>query len=88
LKRHGGAQQNGARERLRMQQQPPDLTGKPVFIAQGELDMYVPPEQGRALEQTLKSAGAEVEVLRVAQGHPLENIELRPLSLWAASHLI
>ena len=69
-------------------QQPPNLTGKPVFIAQGEIDMYVPPEQGRALEQALLSAGAEVEVLRAAQGHPLENIELRPLSLWAASHLI
>ncbi len=67
--------------------QSPNLMGKPVLIAQGEMDMYVPPEAGRALEDALSSAGARVEILRLAQGHPLERAELAPLRRWAENHL-
>ena len=65
----------------------PDLAGKPILIAQGHDDPYVPSAQGQALESMLRAAGAEIEILRVAQGHPLEQVEMEPIRLWAAAHL-
>ena len=61
---------------------PPDLRGKPILIAQGHTDPYVPPAQGAELERSLRAAGAEVETLRLAQGHPLEQVEMAPIRTW------
>ncbi len=64
----------------------PGLAGKPILIAQGEVDPYVPPAQGAALERSLRTAGAAVATLRIAQGHPLEQIEMAPIRAWADAH--
>ena len=67
---------------------PPVLTGKPILVAQGHTDPYVPPAQGAALEGALRAAGADLETLRLAQGHALEDVELAPIRQWSQAHLV
>lgn len=49
----------------------PDLTGKSVFLANGDFDSYAPLEKSIQWVSELESFGAEVEFLRHGGGHQI-----------------
>ncbi len=56
---------------LEQENQLPDLTGLPVFIAHGSLDERIPVDQARRAASTLESAGAQVVYCEDQVGHKL-----------------
>jgi phospholipase/carboxylesterase len=49
----------------------PELFGRKFFVTYGLNDTMIPPEKSRVLEQSLRQAGADVEVLTHSGGHEL-----------------
>ena len=60
----------------------PDLTRKPVFIAAGESDPYAPKDQVENLADTLRRAGARVEVSWTPGGHGLGPRDIAAARQW------
>ena len=53
-------------------EEPPDLSGVPVFIAAGRMDRMIPPDQPPRLAQLLGEAGADVDLRWRDTGHGLD----------------
>lgn len=66
---------------------PPDLAGKPTFIAAGTQDPYSPSELVEALAERLRQAGAEVDLHWQKTGHGLLPAELAAAREWLARRL-
>lgn len=60
----------------------PDLTGTHVFIGAGTNDPICTPEQTEELAETLRHAGAEVELFWHQQGHSLTPDEVQHAAKW------
>lgn len=58
----------------------PDLRGKKVFIANGELDGYSPPEKTAAMISEFESFGAEVTLLMHSGGHQISAEHVQAVS--------
>jgi predicted esterase len=65
---------------------PPELAGKPVYLAAGRRDPYSPVEKVEALADRLRRGGAEVELAWTDGGHALEPDEFRPVHSWLAKN--
>lgn len=63
----------------------PDLKGRSVFIATGEMDSMIPISNATRLESMLRGAGAEVEWFRTPAGHPLTSADLSAAAKWLAA---
>jgi predicted esterase len=63
----------------------PDLKGKPVFLAVGRNDPFVPEERAEQLAQTLGEAGAQVTLRWTPGGHQLTAAELDEAGDWLRS---
>lgn len=57
-------------------QNPPDLNGKPIFLASGRLDPIVPIQNVENLAQMLQKAGADVALRWQNASHSLANEEI------------
>jgi len=57
-----------------------DLTGKRVWIANGDLDPYAPVEVTESWVETLSSRGAQVQWLRHPGGHQISPAHLQEIS--------
>jgi predicted esterase len=57
-----------------------DLTGKRVWIANGDLDPYAPVEVTEAWVEALRSLGAQVQWLRHPGGHQISPAHLQEIS--------
>jgi predicted esterase len=60
----------------------PDLTGKEIFLAAGERDPIVPPQNTQALAQQLTRFGAKVELYWHPGGHELTRPEIEAAKAW------
>ncbi|MBT9587484.1 alpha/beta hydrolase [bacterium] len=60
----------------------PNLSGKPVFLAVGRNDPFIPEDRAEHLAQTLGEAGAEVTVRWTPGGHQLTASELDEAGDW------
>jgi predicted esterase len=66
--------------------QPPDLSGKSVFIAAGRRDPYAPVERVEALKTRLHEAGADVDLRWSDRGHELAPGEIDQAAAWLLAH--
>lgn len=62
----------------------PDLSGAPVFIAAGERDQMIPPDNTQRLAEMLRTFGAEVELRWRDAGHALTREEVGEAKEWLA----
>lgn len=60
----------------------PDLSGKEIFLAAGERDPIVPPQNTEALAQQLTRFGAKVELYWHPGGHELTRTEIEAAKAW------
>jgi predicted esterase len=67
--------------------EPPDLFGRPVYLAAGRSDQMVPPENTARLAQLLEEAGAEVTLDWQPGGHSIGRTEVEAAKSWLASAL-
>lgn len=58
----------------------PDLRGKRVFIANGEIDPYSPPEKTKAMVEEFEGFGAEVTLLMHPGGHQISQEHVQAIS--------
>lgn len=58
----------------------PDLRGKKVFIANGEVDPYSPPEKTKAMIAEFEGFGAEVTLLMHPGGHQISQEHVQTIS--------
>jgi phospholipase/carboxylesterase len=63
----------------------PALDGRPVFLAAGETDPVVPPEEARRLADTLAAAGASVTPFWSPGGHALTREDVARAQQWLNS---
>ncbi len=63
---------------------PPDLSGKPVYLAAGRSDQIVPPEDTERLAELLREAGAEVRLDWQPGGHGIGRAEVEAAQSWFA----
>jgi len=63
---------------------PPDLSGKPVYLAAGRSDQIVPPEDTERLAGLLREAGAEVTLDWQPGGHGIGRAEVEAAQSWFA----
>jgi predicted esterase len=63
----------------------PDLSGKRVFLANGQVDPMVPVENANRLAQMLRQAGADVTHEWLPGGHNLTRQEIVAATEWLAS---
>jgi phospholipase/carboxylesterase/glyoxalase family protein len=63
-------------------EEPPDLSGVPIFVGAGEMDQIVPRENTERLVELLKEAGAEVSLRWQPGGHGLEMDEVQEARGW------
>jgi phospholipase/carboxylesterase/glyoxalase family protein len=63
---------------------PPDLAGMPVFIAAGRRDQMIPPDNTERLAETLREAGADVDLRWRDIGHGLTYEEVMEAKGWLA----
>ena len=63
---------------------PPDLSGKPVYLAAGRSDQIVPPEDTERLAEMLREAGAEVRLDWQPGGHGIGRAEVEAAQSWFA----
>jgi predicted esterase len=68
-------------------EKPPDLSGKPVFIAAGSHDPMIPRASVETLAQRLRQAGADLELRWQQGGHQLYPAELEVAREWLEAHL-
>jgi phospholipase/carboxylesterase len=61
---------------------PPKLTGRRVFLSQGEYDPIIEAAQGERLAAHLRGAGAMVELRRWPAGHELTASEIAAAHSW------
>jgi phospholipase/carboxylesterase len=61
---------------------PDRLAGKPVFMAHGTEDETVPVARAREAAETLREAGADVELREYAVGHKVNAEGMRDLKAW------
>jgi predicted esterase len=61
---------------------PPTLQGKKISILDGKLDTVIPSESTKRLVTTLKKAGADVTVQKIAGGHELTASGLTLAAQW------
>ncbi len=62
----------------------PDLAGMPVFIAAGRRDQMIPPDNTERLAETLREAGADVDLRWRDIGHGLTYEEVMEAKGWLA----
>lgn len=62
-----------------------DLSGKPVMILSGLRDPIIPSENGEALAEMLRDAGADVDRRVVPVGHELSQADLLLARQWMAA---
>ncbi|WP_077622779.1 alpha/beta hydrolase [Sediminibacillus massiliensis] len=60
----------------------PDLSSVPVFITAGENDPICSPEESKELYDTLKGAGAKVDIHWERNGHQLSRTEVEAAKSW------
>jgi predicted esterase len=63
-------------------EEPPDLAGKPVFLAAGRRDTIVPAEETERVERLYKGYGADVSLHWRAHGHELEEDDVLAARDW------
>jgi predicted esterase len=63
----------------------PDITDTQVFLAGGERDPIIPPENTERLASMLKEAGASVHLHWTAAGHELHSTEIAAAKDWLAA---
>jgi phospholipase/carboxylesterase len=63
-------------------EEPPDLTGMPVFLAAGRRDRMIPPENTERLAEILREAGADLDLRWRDAGHPLTYEEVAEAREW------
>jgi len=63
----------------------PELTGRRVFLSQGEYDPIIEAAQGERLAAHLRGAGATVELRRWPAGHELTASEIAAAHSWLAN---
>lgn len=61
---------------------PPDLTGRGAFLAAGQLDSMVPPENTERLATMLRDAGADVHLHWSRAGHELTKSDVGAAADW------
>ncbi len=66
---------------------PPDLSGKPVYLAAGRSDQIVPPEDTERLAELLREAGAEVTLDWQTGGHGIGRAEVEAARSWFAEEI-
>jgi phospholipase/carboxylesterase/glyoxalase family protein len=62
----------------------PDLRGRRLFLAAGQTDSMVPPDNAERLAELLRNAGADVELRWTPSGHGLVRDELDAAGNWLA----
>ncbi|MBA2692356.1 MAG: alpha/beta hydrolase [Rubrobacter sp.] len=65
----------------------PDLSGIPVFMAAGNRDQMIPPDNTQTLAEMLEGSGAEVELRWRDTGHALTYEEVGEAKEWMAKVL-
>jgi phospholipase/carboxylesterase len=65
----------------------PDLSGMPVFLAAGQMDRMIPPENTERLAEILQQAGAELDLRWRNTGHPLTYEEVAEAKEWLSEIL-
>ena len=61
------------------------LVGLPVFMAAGEHDETVPPEESRRAAAVLRAAGAALDYREYPTGHKMTTAALDDLQTWLAT---
>jgi phospholipase/carboxylesterase len=62
--------------------EPPDLTGMPVFLAAGRMDGMIPPDNTQRLAEILQQAGADLDLRWRNVGHGLTYEEVEESAAW------
>jgi phospholipase/carboxylesterase len=62
--------------------EPPDLTGMPVFLAAGRMDGMIPPDNTQRLAEILQQAGADLDLRWRNVGHGLTYEEIEEGREW------
>jgi phospholipase/carboxylesterase len=65
----------------------PDLSGMPVFMASGQRDQMIPPDNSQRLADILREAGAEVDLRWRNTGHGLTYEEVGEAKEWLSNTL-
>jgi phospholipase/carboxylesterase len=65
----------------------PDLSGMPVFLAAGQMDRMIPPENTERLAEILQQAGADLDLRWRNTGHPLTYEEVAEAKVWLSEIL-
>ena len=68
-------------------EEPVDLTGMPVFLAAGQMDRMIPPQNTQRLAQILTEAGADLELRWRDTGHALTYEEVAEAKEWFSGDL-
>ena len=63
-------------------EEPVDLTGMPVFLAAGQMDRMIPPQNTQRLAEILTEAGADVDLRWRDTGHALTYEEVAEAKEW------
>ena len=63
-------------------EEPVDLTGMPVFLAAGQMDRMIPPQNTQRLAEILTEAGADLDVRWRDTGHALTYEEVAEAKEW------
>ena len=66
-------------------EQPPDLSGKQVYLSSGKEDPIIPPDNTSRLADMLKNYGADVTLHWEDAGHNLTESEIEAAQAWARS---
>ena len=68
-------------------EEPPDISGMPVFLAAGQRDRMIPPETTERLAEILREAGADLDLRWRNTGHPLTYEEVAEAREWLSGVL-
>ena len=63
-------------------EEPVDLTGMPVFLAAGQMDRMIPPQNTQRLAEILTEAGADLDLRWRDTGHALTYEEVAEAKEW------
>ena len=63
-------------------EEPVDLTGMPVFLAAGQMDRMIPPQNTQRLAEILTEAGADLDQRWRDTGHALTYEEVAEAKVW------
>jgi len=63
-------------------EEPVDLTGMPVFLAAGQIDRMIPPQNTQRLAEILTEAGADLDLRWRDTGHALTYEEVAEAKEW------